>query len=87
MAKLPTSQSNLPSAEICRVNQWGPGTVLEREVRPEDSLRKPVRAEITAIGRRQVLAMVLEYDDDLRVEKPGAEFMINLQVRNWRAVG
>lgn len=42
-------------ADLCRANGWGPGTVLETEIRVGKK-RRGYRIVITAVGERVVLA-------------------------------
>lgn len=80
----PTLGSHLSSAELCRRNGWGPGTVLESIDRGLG-----VRIRITAVGDVAVLAVHhltlcgAEWLGDTGFE----EEIWQLSHRAWKAVG
>jgi hypothetical protein len=69
---------DLPAAEICRRNDWIPGTVLQGMPRPNSILREPIRLWITAVGDGKILAVRL--DDELQQ----GEWHYELTGREWR---
>ena len=86
---VPTSQSSLSSAEICRQRGWTVGTrlVSYREASREDRGRAvaSVEIELTAIGLRNVLGVVVAYSG---TPVGGAdEHQWNLTCANWEAAG
>jgi hypothetical protein len=80
-AKLPpeepavnTLTSALMSADLCRANGWGPGTILRNQEGSE-----PERIKITAVGEHWVLATGFGPHD--------REGQWTLKMRDWRKVG
>jgi len=63
----------MTSAEKCRENGWGPGTVLVG-----DEGNGPERIRITAVGEVKILAKSLD--------PPGSEVMWTLDYRDWQEV-
>lgn len=68
---VPTLRSSLASAELCRLNGWGPGTVLEGKEGSEVT-----RITITAVGRQGILAQATGQ----------RETSWTLSCRDWREV-
>lgn len=74
---IPTLNSRMSSAELCRANGWGIGTILEG-----DEGWGPERIRITAIGERAILAVrVDDKPGHLRMEGSWA-----LVFRDWKQV-
>lgn len=74
----PTKDSQLSSAELCRVNGWGPGTRLVG-----DEGYGPTVIEITGLGRESILAEVLSHNGE---PSRGHENAWTLEHRDWRPV-
>lgn len=74
---LPTQETMLTSAEICRANNWTAGTVLVSEPLDKSTSKRAQRIVLTAIGNRVVLAYDL--DDPEREEQAWT-----LRLRQWR---
>jgi hypothetical protein len=72
--KVNTLRSEMESADLCRANGWGPGTILEG-----DEGRGPERIRITAVGEQVILATGLGKHD--------REGHWTLKMRDWRKVG
>ena len=68
----PTLHSRHSSADLCRLNGWSPGTVLEG-----DEGYGPERIVLTAVGEQHILA---------RAVAGGMEGHFTLECRDWREV-
>ncbi|HEX4148266.1 MAG TPA: hypothetical protein VHY20_04725 [Pirellulales bacterium] len=71
----PTLNSRLSSAELCRRNGWGRGTVLKAARLPKEGPGADQAIVLTAVGERMVLAIDLVNDE---------EQAWNLATRDWR---
>lgn len=69
-----TKDSSLSDAEICRLNGWFAGTVIEG-----DEGYGPERIEITAVGRDSILAIS-------KSARYAHEGTWTLTCRNWKKV-
>jgi hypothetical protein len=76
----PTSQSSLSSAELCRQRDWVPGIRLT-SVRPSGNRLVNVVIEVTAIGRRHILARLVAWDE--QTVDQGDEFQWDLHNADW----
>jgi hypothetical protein len=70
-----TLNSRMSSAELCRRNGWGRGTVLAAERSPKQGPGPAIVIVITGVGDKSVLAA----DRD-----SGEEQIWNLTTRAWR---
>lgn len=81
-----TTQSPNSSAEICRQNNWQPGTLLEGQAMAEDRRHTvSVRIQITAIGERSILARLVSVANVV-LHNAADEQMFDLHARDWEAV-
>ena len=71
------------SAELCRVNGWSAGTVLEG-TESGTGWSTTSRIRITAVGERIILAKKL-WQDGVAVEHPD-ESCWTLECRDWKPV-
>jgi hypothetical protein len=76
---VPTLGSSLPSAEICRRNEWVAGDVLEGDPVPKKGWDDPARIRIVEVQDADVIA--------IRIDGP-AETAVKwrLETRQWRKV-
>lgn len=70
--------SEIPDAELCRLNAWHPGTRL---IGTDEAGTVEV-IEITAIGRTEVLAMLV-MENDIPIPDQD-EMRWKLSMRSWR---
>lgn len=76
---VPTKDSRLPAAEICRRNDWRAGTKLVG-----DEGYGPTVIEITAVGIQEILARQLSHNG---VDEPcPGETLWGLENRDWKVV-
>ncbi len=76
----------MTSAEVCRRNEWGPGTFIVNEEYGDEGVLDVVR--ITAVGERLVLGADVGYWKDGTTWRPlpPIEETRRLTDNNWRAV-
>jgi hypothetical protein len=71
-----TLNSRLSSAELCRLNGWGPGTRLVG-----DEGCGPTVIEITAVGQVSILARMISHKGE---PADGFESLWGLDNRDWQ---
>ena len=71
----PTLNSDLPDAELCRRNEWGPGTVLIGTEGQETTI-----ITITALGEKAILAKGHGYLDGY------IESVARLKFSDWKVL-
>lgn len=74
-----TLNSNLSSAEICRRNGWGPGTILSGNEGHGDT-----DLLITAVGTFWVLAVTIRHADE--TFDHNEECLWKLTMRDWKKI-
>lgn len=74
--KVSTLNSRLSSAELCRLNGWGPGTRLVG-----DEGYGPTVIEITAIGKCSILAKMISHNGE---SQEIVENCWGLDCRDWK---
>lgn len=80
-----TVRSRLSTADLCKANGWGVGTVLEGERLPKEPAEMPLpQIQITAIGVQVILAIPVRLAGSERFG--GDEEAFSLKTRNWRAI-
>jgi hypothetical protein len=78
VANMQTLNSRLSSAELCRLNGWGPGTRLIG-----DEGHGPTVIEITAIGSDDIMARAISHNGEPCWPRGGIENKWGLEHRDW----
>lgn len=66
------------SADKCRANGWGPGTLLVG-----DEGYGPTVIRVTAVGEKEILARIISHNGD---PDGGCECNWTLEYRDWKRV-